>query len=179
MSSRAPIPHLLRVDRTMLEFAAFVAALRQDGRRAGWLEWAPGKRPPSPASPEVGEAGVLRAVKVDAERTVAIKQLRGAPVLRDVLREHFRGCAVVLVRSEIESESEIGAPLLEPADGGTGAAGWRIVLHGAVREMNTEALVAALRRPHPFPAPASPASPASSSSPASSPTSPSSPSSEE
>lgn len=170
MSSRAPLPHLLRVDRTMLEFAAFVAALRQDGRRAGWLEWAPGHQPPVPASPEVGEAGVLRAVTVDAERTVAIKQLRGAPVLRDVLREHFRGCAVVLVRGESESESEIGAPLLEPAAGETGAAGWRIVLHGTARDISTEALVAALRRPHPFPAPASPAS---------APTSPPPPSSEE
>lgn len=154
MNTRGTLPHLLRVDRTMLEFAPFVAALRQDGRRAGWLEWAPGKRPPAPASPEVGETGVLRAVKVDAEQTVAVKKLRGAPVLRDVLREHFRGCAVVLVLAD--NESDLDAPRLEPAESAAGAAGWRIVQHGAAREMNTEDLVAILRRPHPFPAPAPP-----------------------
>jgi hypothetical protein len=35
---------------------------------------------------------------------VAVKLLAGAPVLRDLLREHFRGCKAVLVRGEVEAE---------------------------------------------------------------------------
>ena len=139
-------PHLLRVDRTLLECAPLVAALRQDGRRAGFLDWSPGRSPAGLAAPEAAEAGVLRSVTVDAEQTVAVKKRRGEPVLRDVLREFFRGCAVVLVGGE--GRSAVEAPLLEPLGG---ESGWRIVTaDGATREMSTEQLAAALRRPRPF-----------------------------
>ena len=138
-------PHLLRVDRTLLECAPLVAALRQDGRRAGFLDWSPGRSPEGLAAPEAAEAGVLRSVTVDAEQTVAVKKRRGEPVLRDVLRESFRGCAVVLVGGE--GRSAVEAPLLEPLAGES----WRIVTaDGAAREMSTEQLAAALRRPRPF-----------------------------
>lgn len=139
--------HLLRVDRTLLEFAPLVAALRQDGRRAGFLDWSPGTAPDGLAAPEAAEAGVARSVTVDAEQTVAVKKRRGAPVLRDVLREFFRGCAVVLVFTRDEGAA-IEAPFLEPA---ASPENWRLVTAGgAAREMSTAELAAALRRPRPF-----------------------------
>lgn len=146
MSSRARLPHLLRVGETLLECAPLLAALRQDGLRAGWLEWSPNAAPgEAELFPGAGETGVLRAVKVEAGRTVAEKTLRGAPILSDVLREHFRGCAVVLVHQP-EEAPPIDAPLLKKKE-----EGWRISPpDGAAREMTTAALAATLRRPHPF-----------------------------
>ena len=150
MSSRATLPHLLRVDRTVLEFAPLVAALRQDGLRAGWLEWSPlaaWQSGPAEAElfPGAGESDVLRAVRVEAGQTVVYKKLRGAPVLRDVLREHFRGCTLVLVHQRRETPP-IDAPLLEKKE-----EGWQIAPpDGPAREMTTAALAAALRRPRPF-----------------------------
>ncbi len=155
-SQRAQQPHLLRVAQTkMLEFAQVVAAMRQDGRRVGWLEWSPGALTDAPTGgrpetaplpfPEAREVGVLRAVAVEAEQTVVVKPRRGTPVLRDVLREHFRGASLVLVHSPKGLE-EAEIPLLEKTPGG-----WRIVMPDATSsEMTTEALVAALRRPRPF-----------------------------
>lgn len=151
MSKRAQPLHLLRVVETMLEFAQLVAALRQDGRRVGWLEWSPGERSNGKAVQnaafpvlEAAEAGVLRAVTVAAEHTVAVKPRRGAPILRDIVREHFRGCNLLL----IHTPDDLKIPRLEKTDNG-----WRIVPpepEGVTREMSTEALVAVLRRPHPF-----------------------------
>jgi hypothetical protein len=146
MSPKARLPHLLRAEETLLEFAPLVAALRQDGLRAGWLEWSP-QRAPAEAElfPGAGEKGLLRAVRVEAGRTVAEKRLWGAPVLADVLREHFRGCALVLVHQPRETPP-IDAPLLQKKE-----EGWQIALaDGALREMTTTALAAALRRPRPF-----------------------------
>lgn len=151
MSSQAQPLHLLRVDQTMLEFAQLVAALRQDGRRVGWLEWSPGVRSngsavektPVPVL-EAAEAGVLRAVTVAPDHTVAVKPRRGAPILRDIVREHFRGCNLLLVHTT----DDLPIPRLEKTE-----KGWRIVppdAEGPGREWSTEDLVAALRRPHPF-----------------------------
>lgn len=146
MSSRATLPHLLRVDRTVLEFAPLVAALRQDGLRAGWLEWSPDRgSTEAELFPGAGDSGVLRAVRVEAGQTLTAKKLRGAPVLHDVLREHFRGCTLVLVHQPKETPP-IDAPLLEIK-----AEGWLVQLpDGGAREMTTAALAAALRRPRPF-----------------------------
>jgi hypothetical protein len=85
--------------------------------------------------------GVLRSVSVSGERTVAVKPLRGAPVLRDLVREHFRGCALVLVRGEVD------APRLL-SDGEVDR--WTVRVAGlAARRLTTEDLVAGLRRPKP------------------------------
>jgi hypothetical protein len=79
----------------------------------------------------------MRAVSIGAGRTVSVKPMRGAPVLRDVLREHFRGCALVLVRGEVD------APALRP-DG----EGWMMDMPGfAGRPYRTAELVAAFRSP--------------------------------
>jgi len=84
--------------------------------------------------------GTLRAVSVGEGRTVAVKPLRGQPVLKDVLREHFQGCALVLVRGEV------AAPLLTIRE-----ATWIVSPPGAAsRSYTVEQLAAALRQPHPF-----------------------------
>ena len=104
---------------------------------AGW-SWR--RRPPSP---EIWRAaaglGTLRAVAAGGGRAVAVKPLRGEPVLGDLLREHFRGCALVLVRGEA------AAPLLQ-LDGER----WTVTVPGeAARAFATADLAEALRSPRP------------------------------
>lgn len=136
--------HLLRIDRPAADFVSLIEAIRSDGGRAGWLaleEPAPG---PSGLE-QAASAGVLRAVAVGAERTVSVKPRLGPVVLRDVLREHFRGCRVVLVSGEVE------APRLV-SDGG----GWTVRSEGGAKSYSTESLTQALRKPAPFGAPPGP-----------------------
>lgn len=133
-------PHLLRVEEGPERFADLVAAARAEGLRVGWLDLAP---PPAPLPPDLeaaAAAGVLRAVSAGGDRSVVVKPLRGAPVFRDLLREHFRGAVLVLVRGELD------APLLE-RDGEE----WGITPPGlAAVRMDTGRLVAALRKPRPW-----------------------------
>ena len=96
--------HLLRVELVPDDCAALFAAAGALGLRIGWLELAP-QAPPAPLPPSLEQAarvGALRAVAIGGGRSVAVKPMRGAPVLKDVLREHFAGCALVLVRGEID-----------------------------------------------------------------------------
>jgi hypothetical protein len=88
--------------------------------------------------------GALRAVSVGEGRTVAVKPLRGAPVLEDLLREHFQGCALVLVRGEV------AAPRLTIGEGA-----WIVSPPGAAsRSYTVDRLAAALRKPEPWDPPA-------------------------
>ena len=134
--------HLLRVTRPVVEFEDLIAAVRHQGGRVGWLELA-GRAAPAPVPGSLAAAadrGVLRAVAVGGGTAVAVKPLRGEPVLRDVLGEHFRGCQLVLVTGEID------APLLEPRD-----EAWELSRPGGTGERwTTERLVAALARPRPW-----------------------------
>ena len=141
--------HLLRVQRPAAEFQALVAAVRQAGGRVGWLELQPEGQPTLQPVPErlrsAADLGVLRAVAVGGGETVVVKPMRGPAVLRDLLREHFRGCALVLVTGTSPDGDEVD-PLLEPDSEAWG-------LHfssGTTRRHTTEDLVAALRRPEPF-----------------------------
>ena len=128
----------------MVEFEHLIAAMRHAGERMGWLELPPEAAGPLPESLSVAaDAGVLRAVAVGGGRSVAIKPMRGEAVLRDLLREHFRGCRLVLVQGEIE------APLFEPE--GELSEYWRVSFHdGTARRWTTEKLIAALRKSQPF-----------------------------
>ena len=132
-------PHLLRVEEAPEQFASLVEAARAGGLRVGWLELADVAPLPEVLESAAG-LGVLRAVSVGDGRTVAVKPLRGAPVLKDVLREHFLGCALALVRGEVE------APRLRRE-----GEGWVVeVQDQAGKAFSTEKLVAELRSPHAF-----------------------------
>ena len=147
-------PHLLRVEAGPEGFASLLQALAAAGLRAGWLEL---RRPePAAASLEAAAAlGARRAVAAGGGRSVALKPLRGEPVVRDLLREHFLGCALVLVvlASLPEGEGEKAAAPLEavPALFAEGE-GWRVEPPGGVaaQRHDTAGLVAALRRPRPW-----------------------------
>ncbi len=141
-------PHLLRPVGPVAEYSELIAALHEAGLRSGWLEL-----DAAPAIPEALEtaaaAGALRAVMVGGGRSLAAKPLRGAAVLRDLLREHFLGCRLVLVRGDVE------APLLRHVEGH-----WRVgFADGRVeRTLTTQEMIATLRKPHPWGAKADDAS---------------------
>lgn len=129
-------PHLLRVKEDAKVFAPLIRAVRASGLRVGWLELDFAEVIP-PGLEQAAGLGVLRAVAVGGGRSVAVKPMTGEAVLRDVLREHFRGCALVLVRGEAP------APLLV-ADG----EGWKLLQpEGEPVSWRTDQVVAALRRP--------------------------------
>jgi hypothetical protein len=133
-------PHLLRVEGDPQRFAPLIEAARALELRVGWLDLGASPTPvPEPLETAAG-LGVLRAVSVGEGRVVAVKPLRGAPVLKDLLREHFRGCVLVLVRGEVE------APLLA-----LGEDGWTVTpREAASRRYAVEDLAAALRKPRPW-----------------------------
>lgn len=138
--------HLLRVERPVVEFERLIAAVRHQGGRVGWLELAESPAEPCPPSlAAAAERGVLRAVAAGGGRTVAVKPMRGDPVLRDLLREHFRGCLLVLVETA-SARGGIDLPHLEPRDGG-----WIVRAADHEKAFDTDELVTALRRPRPWP----------------------------
>ena len=133
--------HLLRVEASGSSFAELIEAVRDDDGRVGWLEL--GSSPVAPPSlDEAALTGVLRAVAAGPERSVAVKPVRGEPVLRDLLREHFRGCRLVLVTGPMDA---IETPRLS-RDGD----GWAVTSADRSRRYTTQALVRALRRPRPW-----------------------------
>lgn len=95
-------PHLLRVEEAPEAFSSLVEAARADGLRVGWLELSEVAPLPDVLATAAG-LGLLRAVSAGGGRTVAVKPLRGEPVLKDLLREHFLGCALVLVRGAMDA----------------------------------------------------------------------------
>jgi len=132
-------PHLLRIEGPAAMFGGLLEALSREDLRVGWLELGAGA-PGPPSLEAAAEQGVLRAVAVGGGRTVAVKPMRGEAVLVDLLREHFRGCRLVLVAGELD------APLLSRQ-----AAGWRIEAKGRPAvDFSTVQLVRELRKPKPF-----------------------------
>ncbi len=136
--------HLLRVEGDATRFEALIAAIRRDGGRVGWLDLAlSDPLPPSLTGP--ASLDLLRAVAVGPGLAIAVKPMRGGPVLRDLLREHFRGCRLVLVAGGADSTSlAADAPLLSPE-----GEGWSVTAPGGTRSCSTEQLVAQLRKPRP------------------------------
>ena len=130
--------HLLRVEGGASRYETLIAAIRADEGRVGWLDLGLADAvPPSLVAP--ASLDVLRAVGVGEQVAIAVKPMRGEPVVRDLLREHFRGCRLVLVVGEVE------APLLA-ADGD----GWNVSTAEGARAYSTDQLVRALRKPRPF-----------------------------
>lgn len=145
-------PHLLRVEEGPERFAPLLAAIAAAGLRAGWLEL--GAAEPAAASLERAAAlGARRAVAAGGGRSVALKPLRGEPVLRDLLREHFPGCALVLVRvCGTEPPAPAGVPLAPAPALFPSGDGWRVARAGdaAAQQFDTPGLLAALRKPRPW-----------------------------
>jgi hypothetical protein len=141
-------PHLLRVTEAPERFAPLIAAVQALDLRVGWLDLAP--PPPVPGDLETAAGlGALRAVAAGGGRAVVVKPLKGEPVLGDLLREHFRGCVLVLVRGELN------APLLQ-AEGER----WTVTVAGeAARAFASTDLAEALRSPRPPWAPPPPPRP--------------------
>ena len=92
-------PALIGVDAGPEAFAALFAAARAARVRLGWLDLSsPAVAPTPPELESAAALGALRAVAIGGGRAVTLKPLTGAPVLRDLLREHFLGCVAVLAR---------------------------------------------------------------------------------
>lgn len=169
-------PHLLRVREGSEAVRELIAAARERGQRIGWLELgAPGATVSPEAGSTAGElasmagAGALRAVRVSpleagGAKVESCKVLAGAPVLRDLLREHFRGCQLVLLGGEgpeVESPHGEHPARLErldarEAEGGPGEErpAWRLTQRGEAGEkqldLTTDALLQRLHRPRLF-----------------------------
>ncbi len=108
-------PHLARVAGAAEAYAPLVEAARAEGLRVGWLRLGEGASAPSDLG-AAADAGALRSVGVaPGGEVVAVKRLRGEPVLADLLREHFAGCALVLVQAP-------AAPTLRDPEGRLAAA---------------------------------------------------------
>ena len=110
-------PALVAVDQEPRAFAPLFAAAKGRGVRIGWLDLRSEVEPP----PELAAVeGAAKAVSARAGRTIVVKPTKGTPVLRDLLREHFVGYAIVLVsghdgRPRLSVDSE-GARLELAAD---------------------------------------------------------------
>ena len=142
-------PHVLRIPTRVVEFDRLIAAVRQNMLRCGWLEWRPEAHEPLANLPshlaEPAGLGVLRAVEVAASETVSVKPRRGPAVFSDVLREHFRGCALVLVHAPTLD----GLPDL-PSLTWTGTS-WKVTAtDGTSWQGSGEELAARLRKPKPW-----------------------------
>ena len=137
MGERRAVTHALQVSEGSAAFRSLFAAIVEQGERAGWLDLE-AATPAAPAAPdETAGDEVWKVVTVEQRRSVAIKSRRGPPVLRDLLREHFRGCRVVLVRGGS------ALPLLRPRGDH-----WELLgAGGEVRRLTTAELVSALRAP--------------------------------
>ncbi len=134
--------HLLRVTEQAAIFSELITAAKNAGLRVGWLQL----ESPATCDPELeaaAAAGALRAVAVDGGRSVVVKPLRGAVVFRDLLREHFLGCRLVLV------QGNLSAPLLTQR-----GESWKLTfpIGKPVSEVwTTERLLSALTKPRPWP----------------------------
>lgn len=161
--------HLLRFEGAPEALAGLFAAVRAEGLRAGWLDLGAAEPDAShtdsagtsgageAGSPTGGPgvdsavtAGAFRAAAVAPGRVVSVKAVTGPPVLRDLLREHFLGCALVVVRPGGEGsafEAELGeVPALEAVGGR-----FRVTPPGqAALDLSPEELAARLRRPRPW-----------------------------
>lgn len=127
--------HVLATDETVETLAPLVAAAEAEGFRVGWLDLVTAAESPAALADAV-ETGVFRAVARSEEGIVTAKRVGGPLVLRDLLREHFLGCRLVLVRGEVE------APRLTPR-----VDRWLVASDAGRLELGTEDLVARLRRP--------------------------------
>lgn len=128
-------PALVSVVGEAEVFAPLFAAAAGRSLRVGWLDLDADVPVPEPLA-GAAQAGAAKAVAITPAGAVSWKRRRGAPVLRDLLREQFVGYAVVLVRG---GES---LPRLFPADGR-----FRLEAAGGSRLLDADGLLSELLRP--------------------------------
>jgi hypothetical protein len=130
------MPHLLRVEEGLEAYSALISVASEENLRVGWLELGDDLQVGGSLAGATS-IGLLRAVAAGPRSTVVVKPRHGEAVLRDLLREHFRGAALVLIHGQVEaielrSEGEL----------------WRLVPpFGDEVVWSSLELVAALRRP--------------------------------
>ncbi len=133
---RVKIPALVGVNAPAAAFDALFAAAHRRGVRIGWLELETAPSPP-PELALAADAGAFKSVAVGGQRALSLKPVRGPVVLRDLLREHFLGCGVVLVRGDARY------PRLSLADGS-----YRLAFSvDRERSLDADEAVAVLLRP--------------------------------
>ncbi len=129
-------PVLVAVDGEPAAFAALLEAAHERGVRVGWLDLEARVAAPEPLA-SLAAAGAFRAVASNAAGSVVVKPRRGPAPLRDLLREHFLGADVVLVRG-----LELHPRLALSGDGFLFAE-----TPATTKRLDLEALFARLRRP--------------------------------
>lgn len=130
--------HQLCAEQPPSEYASLVEAARQIGVRIGWWENIT-VTPPAPLAAPT-DAGFFQSIAVGADATLSVKRRIGPAVARDLIREYFLGCDLVLMAGRAEY------PCLKRLE-----SGWVVTLpDGAENEFTTQELIAALRRPDPF-----------------------------
>lgn len=170
--------HRIRFGGSPEELRPLVAAAAAEGMRVGWLDLGgqgaaatggeDGRAFAPPALEEAVSAGAFRAVAAGPGRTVSLKAVAGPPVLRDLLREHFLGCALVVVRVDRDAAGRGGetagaaaaaGPLVRDAGAALDEAPW-LKVEGDVfvveppgragRRFTAAELAARLRKPRPW-----------------------------
>lgn len=136
--------HLLRTEpgSGFDSFHSLIDAVHSDGGRVGTLRWRPEASTGDQALIEAATGALLRAVDVTASGSVAHKPRTGPPVLRDVVREHFRGCRVVLVEGEAAGELATLPRISATADDR-----YRVETGDSNRQASASELAARLRQP--------------------------------
>lgn len=130
------MPVLLAVAGEAVDLEPLFAAARERAIRVGWLELDSDALPP-PSLAGAPLSGAFRVVAIGNLRSIAVKAMKGPPVLRDVLREHFLGADVVLVRG-----LDLFPQLIREGDA------WRLRESAArERRMSLEELLTRLRKP--------------------------------
>ncbi len=133
-------PHLLKVDDPIGRFAPLFERADERAMRLGWLEL----DEPALSGLELGgEGDPFKQVVVGRRRTLAVKRRRGDARLDDLIREHFLGCALLLLRVGAGGQDldEVDAPELRPT-----AAGWRVSRGERGVELDSDALLDRLSR---------------------------------
>ncbi len=129
--------HVLRTTGDAADFRALFASSSALGVRVGWLDLDTEAGPP-PQLEEVAELGVFRVVGVTAKRVVTVKPMHGATVLKDLLREYFVGCRLVVIRGELDAPELLAIP-----------SGYRVRFEdGDEKDFSSDALARALLKPH-------------------------------
>lgn len=85
---------------------------------------------------EAAALGAFRVVGAAGDRVIAVKPVRGAKVLKDLLREYFAGCRLVVIRGELD------VPELSVVE-----SGYRVRFEdGTEKDLSAEALAKVLRK---------------------------------